>query len=93
MMKIFGTTQYVKTEGLYKDVDPFDLYLQLEVKSQFDFNPNGFYLINNGDFTYYVKLTSKENDSTYYFNKYLKEEDITDEYKELISNYLKRQYD
>ena len=88
-MRIFGTTQYIKTEGLYKDIDPFDRYLQLEVKSQWDFNPNSFYLVYNGDFTYYVILRSKENDSTYYFNKYLKKEDITDEYTELINNYLK----
>ncbi len=90
MIKIFGTTQYVKTDGVYKDVDSFEPYLQFETKSQWDFNPNKFYLIYNGGFTYYIILKSKENNDTYHFHKFLKEEDITDEYKELINTYLKR---
>ena len=94
-MKIFGSTQYVKTEGDYNglfiskaDVEPFEPYLQLEVKSQWDWNPNKFFLVFDGGFTYYVVLKSKENNSTYHLHKKLKEEEITEEYRQLISNYL-----
>lgn len=95
-MKIFGSTKYVRTEpdssliGWYCDVEPLEPYLQLYVKSQWDWNPDNFYLVFDGEFSYYVRLSAKEDNSTYNFSKLLKEEDITDEHKELIKNYLNR---
>jgi len=95
-MKIFGSTRYVKTDvseskliGNYPDVKPYEKYLQLSVKNMWDCNPDNFYLVFNNDFSYYITLCAKEDNSKYSFHKYLKEEDITEEYKELINSYLK----
>ena len=97
MIKIFGSTQYPKTDvseskviGNYPDIEPFEPYLQLEVKSQWDWNTDGSYLVFDGEFSYYVYLRSKENNTTYHFSKRLKEDDITQEYKEVIDSYLKK---
>ena len=100
MIKIFGNTQYVRTDvsdskviGNFPDVEPFEPYLQLDVKSRWDFNSDNFFLVFDGEFTYYVVLASKENNETYHFYKKLKEEEITEEYKEAIEIFLKkRQY-
>lgn len=95
-MKVFGSTQYVKIDGYYNglftskaDVEPFELYLQLEVKSQWDWNPNKFFLVFNGGFAYYVNLESKETNSEYHSHKKLTEEEMTEEYKQLVNDYLK----
>lgn len=91
-MKIFGTTRYVRVGDNYPytDVQPFEPYLQLEVKNMWDWNPQGFHLEYDGEFTYYVKLYSKENDNTYHFSKYLKTEELTEEHKQLIKEYFGR---
>ena len=97
MIKIFGSTQYPKTDvseskliGNYPDIEPFEPYLQLEVKSQWDWNTDGSYLVFDGEFCYYVYLRSKENNTTYHFNRRLREDDITEEYREVIDSYLKK---
>lgn len=94
-MKIFGSTQYVKVDisesaliGNFPDVEPFEEYLQLSVKNQWDFNPDNYYLIYNKDFTYYISLCAKENNSKYSKHKYLKESDLTEEHKQLIEQYF-----
>lgn len=94
-MKIFGSTQYVKVEPdgnsivSYIDVKPLELYLQLEVKSQWDWNPNRFFLVFYDKFSYYVILESKETNSTYHSYKKLTEDEMTEEYKQLVNDYLK----
>lgn len=97
MIKIFGSTQYPRTDvseskliGNRPDIEPFELYLQSEVKSQWDWNTDGSFLIFDDGFSLYVYLRSKENNTTYHFSKRLREEDITEEYKEAINNYLKK---
>jgi len=94
-MKIFGSTQYVKTDvsgssviGNYPDVEPFEPFLQLEVKSRWDFNPDNFYLVFDERFAYYVRLSLKENNNTYHFSKLLKEEEMIEEYINLVKDYL-----
>jgi hypothetical protein len=95
-MKIFGSTRYVQVTnenrsiGFTPDVEPFEPYLRLEVVNQWDFNPNGFYLVFGREFSYYVRLSAKENNSTYHFSKLLKEEEMTEEYKELVKGYLEK---
>jgi hypothetical protein len=96
-MKIFGSTQHIKTDvsdskliGNFPDVEPFEPYLQLEVKNQWDFNPNGFYLVFAREFSYYVRLSAKENNSTYHFSKLLKPEEVTEEYEQLIKDYINK---
>lgn len=94
-MKIFGSTQYVKVEPdgnsivNYIDVKPLEPYLQLEVKSQWDWNPNKFFLVFSGGFSYYVSLASKKTNSDYHSYKKLTEEEMTEEYKQLVNDYLK----
>jgi len=95
MIKIFGSSYYVKTDvsdskviGNFPDVEPFEPYLQLEVKSQWDWNSNNCFLVFGGGFSYYVNLEAKENNSTYHFHKRLKKEDITDEYQEVLNKFL-----
>lgn len=95
MIKIFGS-RYVLTDvsnskviGNFADVEPFEPYLQLVVKSQWDWNNNGFFLVFDGEFTYYVVLASKENNEVYHTYKKLRAEEITEEYKEVIDKFLK----
>jgi len=97
MIKIFGSTQYPKTDvseskviGNFPDIEPFEPYLQLEVKSWWDWNYENYAFVFDGKFFYYINLRSKENNATYHFNKRLRESDITEEYREVINNYLKR---
>lgn len=97
MIKIFGSSIYVKTDvndskviGNFPDVEPFEPYLQLSVKSQWDWDSKGYFLVFDGGFTYYVALASKENNDTYHFHKNLKKEEITEEYQEAINKFLKR---
>ena len=95
MIKVFGSTQFVKTDnsdsrlaiGL-PDVEPFEPYLQLDVKSQWDWNPYDFHLVFDSGFTYYVTLASKENNNTYHFSKRLKKEDLTEEFEKAISEFF-----
>ena len=95
MIKVFGSTQFVKTNnsdsGLaigLPDVEPFESYLQLNVKSQWDWNPYGFHLVFDSGFTYYITLHSKEDNMTYYFSKRLNKEDLTEEYEKAISEFF-----
>lgn len=95
MIKVFGSTQFVKTDvsdsgliGNTPDVEPFELYLQLDIKSQWDWNPYGFHLVFDSGFTYYVTLQSKEDNMTYHFSKLLKKEDLTEEYEKAISEFF-----
>lgn len=95
-MKIFGSTRYVRTDisdskliGNYADVEPFEEFLQFNVKSQWDSNPDNFYLYRNGDISYYLVLAAKKDNNTYSSHKYLREEDITEDMKILIENYFK----
>lgn len=88
-MTIFGSTRHIKVEGEYKDVEPNEKYLQLDVKSQWDFNTENKFLAYRGGFTYYIILASKSDNNTYSFYKRLDKEDITDEYSVLIDHFLK----
>jgi transposase len=97
MIKIFDSTRYVKTDvsdskviGNFPDVEPFELYLQLNVKSQWDFNINNFFLVFDGEFTYYVILASKKDNETYHTYKKLRKEDVTEEYEKAISKFLNK---
>lgn len=94
-MRIFGSTQYIRTDvsdssllGNYPDVEPFEEYLQLSVKSQWDFNSRKYHLIYK-DYTYFISLCAKKDNNTYHKHQYLKTEDLTKEYKELIESYFK----
>lgn len=91
-IKIFGSTRYVKVGDNFPhtDVLPFEPYLQLEVKSMWDWNSNNFHLEFDGEFSYYVKLYAKGSDTTYHFSKTLKTEELTDEHKQLIEEYFGR---
>jgi len=90
-MKIFGSSQYVRVEsynfdGVIKvnpDVQPLEEYLQLEVKSMWDFSSD-YYTIYDGEFTYFIYLRSKSSDNKYHSSKRLTLQDITEEYKEII---------
>ena len=95
-MKIFGSTQYVKVDvseskliGNFADVAPYEEYLQLKVKNQWDFNPDKYHLVYSKDFTYYIILCSKKENDYYHSHRYLKTEDLTEEHTTLIENYFK----
>lgn len=95
MIKVFGGTQVVKTDvsdsgliGNTPDVEPFELFLELRVKSQWDWNPHGFHLVFDSGFAYYVCLTSKEDNLTTHFSKLLKKEDLTEEFEKAISEFF-----
>lgn len=78
-MKIFGSTQYVKVEGQYKDVEPGEKYLQLSVKNQWDWSNDKFTVYRNG-FSYYVDIKSKDLDGSYSSFAQFSKEDITGEF-------------
>jgi len=96
-MKIFDATAYVRCESyqfggiitMPADVEPLEEYLQLQVKSMWDYNPNGYYIINSGGFSYYVTIRSKKNNSENLLCTKLKPLDITDEHIQLIKTILK----
>lgn len=87
-MKIFGSTQYVHVEGQFKMAQKEEVFLQFVVKSQWDWNDKGYFLVRDGEFTYYIVFAAKSTNDKYSLYKYAKEEDITEEHRELINNYI-----
>lgn len=87
-MKIFGSTRYVKVQGEYKDVNPNEKFLQLDVKSQWDWNLDKKFLAYKGDFCYYVVLAAKDTDSSYTLHKRLTDKEMTKDYLNLVNDYL-----